>query len=258
MTRTPFEIGAEYALQEKNAAVGAALGGLAKLLWKPVSAGSKGLTKFLTPKAIQGTPGHWGHKAIEQGVSHGLFGGVIGAATAEEGERLKGFGKGFASGFAVGAPSGAAGHLAGRSAASGLLKNRMSEQMAKQVGSGLVMGAGYGGMFAPEGERLQGMTLGALGGGVAGVLGGLAPRFSKGVEAAKGVKAVPAGALSGGLGGTAGRWGTGNIAQMGAWIGVPTLLGSSGDDPNLRQHQQQRAMHSVPQYTMQGLSFIPR
>ena len=80
-------------------------------------------------KAVPGVVGATGKGAL----GFGAIEGAIGAATAEEGERLKGFGKGFASGAATGAIYSGASHAA----TSGLkaMRNKGLSSLASTAGA---------------------------------------------------------------------------------------------------------------------------
>jgi hypothetical protein len=254
MKKTPFDIGAQIALREKTAVTGA-------------------IAKWLIPKAIHGTKHmKWLHPAVKSGTGFGLFSGLIGAAAAPEGERIKGFGKGFAEGMMIGAPAGAAGHLAKGLATKGRL-GRMSPLMAENLGRDITMGTGFGLAYAPEGEKLKYTLTGALGGAVGGALGGSAGRFAKPIAAKPATlwrgatEAAKGGALSGvggtgwqRFGGMAGRRATGLAGTMGSFIGVPMVLNQigTGSDPTMDQYNRQRSLHAIPRYGMQGMTFVPR
>jgi hypothetical protein len=90
------------------------LGGVSKAIAEPINAAGSAATNFVgknlgaSPQAISKFKGTIGKGIGSDMASYGLFSGGIGAATADPGERMRGFARGFGTGAVGGAVYGAA------------------------------------------------------------------------------------------------------------------------------------------------------
>lgn len=224
-------------MYEKRAflgAVGRGAGALFSRLGKGYKLFSHNAAKTVLPREL--AKNYTALKTTQSAIGHGLFGGAMGAAAAEDGNRLQGFGKGFAGGALAGAGS----RLISRGLYRNVKPSFMTHNMRRSMATDIGLGTAYGATMGYDEGGISGAMRGALRGGIAGAGAGALGAYHLSPH----LKNMPKGFTRSALKQT-----TGMAGQLGAHMGIDHVLHKYGplSDPNQRGMQQQA----------QKLTFIP-